>query len=109
MTENVENLMLEHLKKFQAGQDRIERKLDKSSRAWVTWKAACRAFVLTSPTPTKTRRRWAFAWIGSMLASNGSRSGSNWPDWKAGKTTRKWLSFRSAPITADPHCAQYPP
>lgn len=28
MTENVENLMLEHLKKFQAGQDRIERKLE---------------------------------------------------------------------------------
>jgi uncharacterized coiled-coil protein SlyX len=25
MTENVENLILEHLKRFQAGQDRIER------------------------------------------------------------------------------------
>lgn len=27
MTENVENLILEHLKRFQAGQDRIEREL----------------------------------------------------------------------------------
>ncbi|MDP2823510.1 MAG: hypothetical protein Q8O52_12655 [Sulfuritalea sp.] len=28
MTGNVENLMLEHLKRFQAGQDRIEQKLE---------------------------------------------------------------------------------
>jgi uncharacterized protein YukE len=28
MTEGVENLILEHLKRFQAGQERIERKLD---------------------------------------------------------------------------------
>jgi len=28
MAENVENLLLEHLKRFQATQDRIERKLD---------------------------------------------------------------------------------
>ncbi|MDY0331810.1 MAG: hypothetical protein RBR52_15130 [Thiomonas sp.] len=28
MTDNTENLILEHLKRFQAGQDRIERKLD---------------------------------------------------------------------------------
>jgi hypothetical protein len=27
MTENVENLLLEHMKRFQAGQDRIERTL----------------------------------------------------------------------------------
>ena len=28
MNESVENLLLEHLKRFQAGQDRIERKLE---------------------------------------------------------------------------------
>ena len=28
MTETIENLILEHLKRFQAGQERIERKLD---------------------------------------------------------------------------------
>jgi hypothetical protein len=28
MTDNTENLILEHLKRFQAGQDRIERKLE---------------------------------------------------------------------------------
>ena len=28
MTDTVENLMLEHLKRFQAGQDNINRKLD---------------------------------------------------------------------------------
>jgi uncharacterized coiled-coil protein SlyX len=28
MTEVAENLLLEHMKRFQAGQDRIERKLD---------------------------------------------------------------------------------
>ena len=28
MTENIENLLLEHLSRFQAGQERIERKLD---------------------------------------------------------------------------------
>lgn len=28
MTDNVENLILEHLKRFQAGQDRIERRLE---------------------------------------------------------------------------------
>jgi hypothetical protein len=28
MTQTVENLLLEHLKRFQAGQERIERKLD---------------------------------------------------------------------------------
>ena len=28
MTENIENLLLEHLKRFQPGQERIERKLD---------------------------------------------------------------------------------
>lgn len=28
MTETVENLMFEHLKRFQAGQDRMERKLE---------------------------------------------------------------------------------
>lgn len=28
MSENIENLVLEHLKRFQAGQDRIERKLE---------------------------------------------------------------------------------
>jgi hypothetical protein len=28
MTENVENLLLEHMKRFQAGQDRSERKLE---------------------------------------------------------------------------------
>ena len=32
MTENIENLMLEHLKRFQSGQDRIERKLDDLTR-----------------------------------------------------------------------------
>lgn len=32
MTENVENLLLEHLKRFQAGQDRIDRKLEEISR-----------------------------------------------------------------------------
>ena len=28
MTENIENLLLEHMKRFQAGQERIERKLE---------------------------------------------------------------------------------
>ncbi len=32
MTDTTENLMLEHLKRFQAGQDRIERKLDEITR-----------------------------------------------------------------------------
>jgi septation ring formation regulator EzrA len=32
MTETAENLMLEHLKRFQAGQDRMERKLDEVTR-----------------------------------------------------------------------------
>ena len=32
MTDTAENLMLEHLKRFQAGQDRIERKLDEMTR-----------------------------------------------------------------------------
>lgn len=32
MTDNVENLLLEHLKRFQAGQDRIERKLDEHTQ-----------------------------------------------------------------------------
>jgi hypothetical protein len=32
MADEIENLMLEHLKRFQAGQDRIERKLDDLTR-----------------------------------------------------------------------------
>ena len=32
MTDITENLMLEHLKRFQAGQDRIERKLEEMTR-----------------------------------------------------------------------------
>jgi hypothetical protein len=32
MTDNIENLLLEHLKRFQAGQDRIERKLDEHTQ-----------------------------------------------------------------------------
>jgi septation ring formation regulator EzrA len=32
MTDQIENLLLEHLKRFQAGQDRIERKLDELTR-----------------------------------------------------------------------------
>jgi len=32
MTETVENLMLEHLKRFQTGQERLERKLDEVTR-----------------------------------------------------------------------------
>ncbi len=32
MTENTENIILEHLKRFQAGQDRIERKLEELMR-----------------------------------------------------------------------------
>jgi hypothetical protein len=32
MPENVENLLLEHLKRFQACQDRIERKVDEHSQ-----------------------------------------------------------------------------
>ena len=32
MAENTENIILEHLKRFQAGQDRIERKLDELTR-----------------------------------------------------------------------------
>jgi hypothetical protein len=31
-TENTENLVIEHLKRFQAGQERIERKLDEVNR-----------------------------------------------------------------------------
>ena len=31
MTDNVENLMLEHLKRFQASLDRIERRLELTS------------------------------------------------------------------------------
>jgi hypothetical protein len=30
--ENVENIVIEHLKRFQAGQDRIERKLEEATR-----------------------------------------------------------------------------
>jgi septation ring formation regulator EzrA len=30
--ENVDNILIEHLKRFQAGQDRIERKLDEVTR-----------------------------------------------------------------------------
>jgi uncharacterized coiled-coil protein SlyX len=30
--ENVDNLVIEHLKRFQAGQDRIERKLEEVTR-----------------------------------------------------------------------------
>jgi hypothetical protein len=30
--ENIENLLLEHLKRFQSGQDRIERKIDELTR-----------------------------------------------------------------------------
>jgi len=32
MTDNTENLILEHLKRFQSGQDRIERKIDELTR-----------------------------------------------------------------------------
>lgn len=32
MTENVENLLLEHLKRFQSGQDRMEPKLEEIAR-----------------------------------------------------------------------------
>jgi len=32
MADEIENLILEHLKRFQAGQDRIERKLDHLTR-----------------------------------------------------------------------------
>ena len=32
MSDITENLMLEHLKRFQAGQDRIERKLEEMTR-----------------------------------------------------------------------------
>jgi septation ring formation regulator EzrA len=32
MGDEVENLILEHLKRFQAGQDRIERKIDEVTR-----------------------------------------------------------------------------
>jgi len=32
MSENIDNLILEHLKRFQAGQDRIERKLEEYAR-----------------------------------------------------------------------------
>ena len=32
MTDNTENLILEHLKRFQTGQDRIENKLDELTR-----------------------------------------------------------------------------
>jgi hypothetical protein len=31
--ENVENIVIEHLKRFQAGQDRIERKLEETTRS----------------------------------------------------------------------------
>lgn len=32
MSENIENLILEHLKRFQVGQERIERKLEEITR-----------------------------------------------------------------------------
>ncbi|MBS0461817.1 MAG: hypothetical protein JSS41_05020 [Proteobacteria bacterium] len=32
MADNIENLILEHLKRFQTGQDRIERKLDEHTQ-----------------------------------------------------------------------------
>lgn len=32
MSENVENLIIEHLKRFQAGQERIDRKLEEITR-----------------------------------------------------------------------------
>ena len=32
MTDNIENPLLEHLKRFQSGQDRMERKLDELTR-----------------------------------------------------------------------------
>ena len=32
MSENIENIILEHLKRFQTGQDRIERKLDEHTQ-----------------------------------------------------------------------------
>jgi predicted trehalose synthase len=32
MTEGIENLLLEHLKRFQTGQERIERKLDEHTQ-----------------------------------------------------------------------------
>ena len=40
MPESVENLLLEHLKRFQAGQDRIERKLDEHTQRFVRMESA---------------------------------------------------------------------
>ncbi len=37
MTENIENLILEHLKRFQAGQERIEKDLDEIKARLSKW------------------------------------------------------------------------
>lgn len=43
--ENVENIVLEHLKKFQGGQDRIERRLEEGSRRLANLEAG-QAFII---------------------------------------------------------------
>ena len=40
MPENAENLLLEHLKRFQIGQDRIERKLDEHTQRFIRIESA---------------------------------------------------------------------
>ncbi len=40
MRESVENLLLEHLKRFQAGQDRIKRKLDEHTQRLICIESA---------------------------------------------------------------------
>lgn len=39
MSESIDNLVLEHLKRFQAGQDRIERKIEEITRRLSTLEA----------------------------------------------------------------------
>ncbi len=45
MTENIENLWLEHLKRFQSGQDRIETRLDEMTRRLANLEAASASII----------------------------------------------------------------
>ena len=63
MTDNAENLLLEYLKRFQSGQDRIEHKLEEVISRLGNLEVSVASPRRDFGTPKKTQRPWASAWI----------------------------------------------
>ena len=70
MTDETDNLVLEHLKRFQSQMNRFEERLDTVQQDMRAMKQHMSAFMASEAAQDEASLAWQFAWTGSSAGSS---------------------------------------